>query len=99
MDTGEDDLPLMFATPADEVEFWRTHTIDGKRFTPREPVKLDVREPDLRMTRPDPLPDLFDYLTYEEWKEGMDKCPALYWDPYWAVQHLMGRAYTPLRWR
>jgi hypothetical protein len=43
--------------------------------------------------------DLFDYLTYEEWKEGMDKCPALYWNPYLAVQQLMGRAYTPIRWR
>jgi hypothetical protein len=29
----------------------------------------------------------------------MDKCPALYWNPYLAVQQLMGRAYTPIRWR
>jgi hypothetical protein len=33
------------------------------------------------MTPREPLPDLFGYLTYQERKEGMDKCPALYWDP------------------
>ena len=89
----------MFATPAEEVEFWRTHNIDGKRCKLPEPEPIKPREPDLRVAPREPLPDLFDYLTYEEWKEGMDKCPALYWDPYLAVQQLMGRSYTPIRWR
>jgi hypothetical protein len=95
----EDDLPSWDATPEEEVEFWRTHTIDGKRFTPRKPVPIEPREPDLRVAPREPHRDLFDYLTYQEWKEGMDQCPALYWDPYLAVQQLMGRAYTPIRWR
>jgi hypothetical protein len=30
-DDDEDDLPGMFATPAEELEFWRTRTIDGRR--------------------------------------------------------------------
>jgi hypothetical protein len=42
MDTDEDDLPWMFATPAEEVEFWRTHPIDGKRMKPRKPIPLQA---------------------------------------------------------
>jgi hypothetical protein len=52
-----------------------------------------------RVARREPLPDLFDGLMYDEWKEGMNKCPALDWDEYLAVQQLMGRAYALLRWR
>jgi hypothetical protein len=65
MDTGEDDLPGLFRTPAEEVEFWRTHTIDGRRCKPLEPVKIKLREPDLRMAPREPLLDLFDYLNYQ----------------------------------
>jgi hypothetical protein len=30
----EDDLPCLFATPAEEVEYWRTRTLGGRRCKP-----------------------------------------------------------------
>jgi hypothetical protein len=59
----EDDLPGLFATPAEEVEYWRTHTVDGRRCKPLKPFVIEHRKfhPDLRTTPPEPLPDLFDY--------------------------------------
>src|SRR5262245_26150442 len=94
----EDDLPGMFATPAEEVEFWRTHTVDGRRCKPLKPIPIEVRPPDLRMTRWTPPEDVFSDLSYEEWKEGMQRLPALYWDSYESLPLLMGRAWTPIRW-
>jgi hypothetical protein len=29
----------------------------------------------------------------------MQRLPALYWDPYAALGRLMGRSWTPIRWR
>jgi hypothetical protein len=95
----EDDLPSFLATPEEEVEFWRTHDINGKRLPPRKPIEFKRPEPDLRVAPRTPAPDLDGGMSYQEWKDGRDKCPALYWDPYLAVQQLMGRAYTPIRWR
>jgi hypothetical protein len=95
---GDDEYDELyaFATPAEELEFWRTHTLDGRRCKPLKPVIIERREPDLRTTRWTPPPDLFGDLTYAEWKEGMERLPALYWDPWEALPRLMGRAWT--RW-
>jgi hypothetical protein len=88
----EDDLPGMFATPAEEAEFWRNHTIDGRRCKPLEPVKIERPEPDL------PAEDPFGWLSYEEWREGMRQCPALYLDPRTTLGMLMGRSWSPHSW-
>src|SRR5262249_10562169 len=95
-DDDEDDLPGMFATPAEELAYWRTHTIDG-RCKPRKPIPIEVREPDLRTTRWTPPEDPFADLSYEEWKDGMQRLPALYWDPRTSLGMLMGRSWTPIR--
>jgi hypothetical protein len=50
------------------------------------------------MTRWTPPEDLFADLSYAEWKDGMQRLPALYWDPWETVHTLMGRAWTPIRW-
>jgi hypothetical protein len=94
----EDDVPSWDATPEEEVEFWRTHTIDGRRCKPLEPVHIERREPDLRMTRWTPAEDPFGWLSYQEWKAGMDQLPALYWDPHASLGMLMGRSWSPIRW-
>jgi hypothetical protein len=53
----EDDVPSWDATPEEEVEFWRTHDINGKRLPPRKPVEFKRPEPDLRVTPLEPHRD------------------------------------------
>src|SRR5262249_1318838 len=95
-DDDEDDLPGMFATPAEELAYWRPHTIDGRRCKPLKPIPIVVREPDLRVTRWTPPEDPFADLSYAEWKDGMQRLPALYWDPHESLHLLMGRSWTPI---
>jgi hypothetical protein len=98
VDDDEDDLPGLFATPAEKVAFWRTHLIDGRRCKPLEPIKIERREPDLRTTPWKGPEDPFGWLSDEEWRQGMQTLPALYWDPWEGLHTLMGRAWTPIRW-
>jgi hypothetical protein len=58
----EDDVPGLFATLAEEVELWRTHTLDGQPCKPLKPFPIERRKPDLRVTGPEPMPDLFGHF-------------------------------------
>jgi hypothetical protein len=59
---------------------------------------LARRAVNLRMTPYEPPPDLFADLSYAEWREGMQRLPALCWDPAEGLRRLMGRSWTPIRW-